>query len=247
MPSYDLVQSVGRALDILELVVNSETGLDLNGVVAFTFLKTATAHNLLRTLVAKGFLEKSRNPIRYYPGPILLNYRRSERDSNLFNHARPIMAQLAHSLGGEVRLCESVGMRTVSMLIASPSQSSVEQPRTPRETMIYGMGVVFQAYWSKREIAEYDKKYNFKLNGQKWGTREKLNRFLAGFRKNHVAMIPVRITGNHFRVAAPIFGWTGKMTAIICFTKPIKQTNAAFRQTCYQAIYKAGKELSFKR
>jgi len=244
MPHYELIQSVGRALDILELVVNSEFGMDLRTVANLTFLKNATAHNMLRTLVAKGFLEKRRKPIRYHPGPVLLNYRRSQRDAALFQRAKPILMNLTKSFGGEVRLCESVGMRTLSMLIASPGSLGVLQPYLPPEMIPYGIGVVFQAYWDKNAIAEFDKKYDFKKNGKKWGTRKKLNRFIADFKKRHLAMIPVRITGETFRVAAPIFGRDGKIIAIIYFFKPIEQTNATFRRQCCEAVRKAGAELS---
>ncbi|RPI61427.1 MAG: hypothetical protein EHM48_05665 [Planctomycetaceae bacterium] len=245
MPNYELIQSIGRALDILELVGNSESGMSLHLVVTRTHLKTATAHNILRTLAAKGFLVKRRNPIRYQAGPILLNIRRAQRDLELFNRVRPVLMSLANSLGGEARLSECVGMRSLGMLFVLPGQMGVMQPHLPQDMLPYGIGVVFQAYWSKSEIAEYDKKYNFAKNGKKWGSRQKLNRFLAEFKKRRVGMMPIRITGDHFRVAAPIFSRDGKVAAIICFIKPIEQTDAAFRDKCCQAVYQAGVALSY--
>jgi len=246
MPNYDLLQSVGRALDILELVGNSKVGMSRRVVVNITHLSNTTAFNMLRALVAKGFLVKRRNPIRYYPGPVLINFCRAQRDYELFQRAKPVLMNLANSLIGEARLGECVGLRMLSMLMVSAGQMGVMQPHLPHHMMPYGIGSVFQAYWDKQQQAEYEKSFPFARYGKKkWGSREIFNRFLAGFRKNRMTMIPVRRSGVHFRVAAPISGPGGNMVAIVCFIKPMKQTTATFRRKCCLAVYKAGVELSF--
>lgn len=58
MPQSELVQSVIRALDILRTVVESPNGMRLNEVADSCGLKVTTAHNLLRSLCARGFLSK---------------------------------------------------------------------------------------------------------------------------------------------------------------------------------------------
>ena len=50
MPGTELVQSVERALDILELVSDAENGLRLNEIASRINLKNSTVHNLIRTL-----------------------------------------------------------------------------------------------------------------------------------------------------------------------------------------------------
>ncbi|RPI61475.1 MAG: hypothetical protein EHM48_05580 [Planctomycetaceae bacterium] len=246
MPNYDLLQSVGRALDILELVGNSESGMSWRLVVDRTHLSNTTAFNMLRALVAKGFLVKRRNPIRYYPGPVLINFRRAQRDYELFQRAKPVLMNLANSFIGEARLCECVGLRILSMLMVAAGQLGVMQPHLPHFMRPYGIGSVFQAYWDKQQLADYEKNVPFAKHGKKkWGSRENFHRFLSGFRKNRVAMLPVYRSGDIFRVAAPIFGPGGNVVAIVCLIKPIAQTNATFRHKCCQAIRKAGVELSF--
>ncbi len=61
----NLVQSLTRGLDILECVGRSEQGLSVQQIAAETGLKPPTAHNLIRTLVAKGYLVRLASPIRY--------------------------------------------------------------------------------------------------------------------------------------------------------------------------------------
>ncbi len=61
MPSSELVQSVIRALDMLSAVAASPNGLRLNDVAQATGVKVTTAHNLLRTLAARGYVYKEDN------------------------------------------------------------------------------------------------------------------------------------------------------------------------------------------
>jgi DNA-binding IclR family transcriptional regulator len=65
----NLIQCVIRASDILRLVSRSADGLTLQRVANSLGLKSSTAHNLLRTLVAEGLLEKAPHPPRYVLGP----------------------------------------------------------------------------------------------------------------------------------------------------------------------------------
>ena len=71
MAHGNLVQSITRASDILVKVSRSRSGVALREVTGSLGLKTSTAHNLLRTLVAEGLLEKTLSPPRYWMGPLL--------------------------------------------------------------------------------------------------------------------------------------------------------------------------------
>lgn len=246
MSHYELVQSVERALDILELVANTEAGITRQCVIGRTRLKNTTVYNLLKTLVAKRYLVKQRNPIRYHAGPVLLNIRRAQRDYELFQRAKPILIRLANTMVAGVSLCENVGLRTLTMLSATFGKEYVTQELHPTFMLPYGIGDVFYAYWDRQQIAEYERRVPFaKYGRRRWKSRKTWNKFLAEFRQKRVAMIPVRLTGGHFRVAAPVFGPRGDVVAIVCLIKPIEQTNAAFRHKCCEAVRKAGVELSF--
>lgn len=76
MPGYEYIQSVSRALDILELLANSSKGLKLQHVASGLGVKRQTAHNLLRTLVHKGFVRKHSPPLVTGLGRL---FRRCER------------------------------------------------------------------------------------------------------------------------------------------------------------------------
>ena len=56
MANSDLVQSLLRGLDIVELLAAHPEGMRLNDLADATGLKKPTAHNLLRTLCARDFV-----------------------------------------------------------------------------------------------------------------------------------------------------------------------------------------------
>lgn len=65
------VQSVERALDVLEAMARAGTPLGISDVAAATGLADGTAHRLLRTLVARGYARQGLDR-RYALGPRLL-------------------------------------------------------------------------------------------------------------------------------------------------------------------------------
>lgn len=67
MAKSDYVLSLLKALDILRLVCASPDGMRLNEIADHLELKKPTAYNLIRTLRARGFLDKD-NANRYYAG-----------------------------------------------------------------------------------------------------------------------------------------------------------------------------------
>ena len=63
-----MVQSLLKAIDILRLIAGSENGMRLNEIAEAFDMKKTTVHNLIRTLRARGFLEKD-SANRFIPGP----------------------------------------------------------------------------------------------------------------------------------------------------------------------------------
>ena len=70
MANSDLVQSLLRGLDLVEMLADHPEGMYLNDLAARAGLKKPTAHNLLRTLVSRGFAARDEAG-RYTAGPAL--------------------------------------------------------------------------------------------------------------------------------------------------------------------------------
>jgi IclR family transcriptional regulator, KDG regulon repressor len=99
----DLVQSVVRAFDILEALGRSEQGLGVTELARKLELKAPTTHNLLRTLVARGYAAKDRDGQRYRLGlacaPLGRAYAHRLR---IPEAARPAIEDLARRLNESV-------------------------------------------------------------------------------------------------------------------------------------------------
>ncbi|NJK93239.1 MAG: helix-turn-helix domain-containing protein [Blastochloris sp.] len=73
IPGNASVQSVERALSILEAVLAEPEGVSLAGLSATLGLKKPTLFALAGTLVSRGYLRKSDSPARYHRGPFCRN------------------------------------------------------------------------------------------------------------------------------------------------------------------------------
>ena len=115
MPSSDLVQALSRGLMLLELLANSEGGMTLQQLCQELELKPATVHNLLRTLMARSYVEKLSKPTRYTLGVSLfelveqhrgrdLQRRVGKAMSTIFNRFNFARVTYSEAIGGEVFL-----------------------------------------------------------------------------------------------------------------------------------------------
>ena len=94
MPHSELVQSLLRAVDVLELVAQSERGLSLGEVCNSLGLKQPTAHNLIRTLIARDYVQKTTSPVRYRLGPAVARLAEERQNHTVVRQASMIMNDL---------------------------------------------------------------------------------------------------------------------------------------------------------
>ena len=88
-----LIQSLERAIDILELIRDNSNSIRATDVADHLGLGVATAHNIIRTLYARGYLAQDENN-RYLLGPECFK---------LFNNAGSSFEDLRRIVEGPVR------------------------------------------------------------------------------------------------------------------------------------------------
>ncbi|MCX8997446.1 IclR family transcriptional regulator [Rhizobiaceae bacterium BDR2-2] len=100
-----LIQSVDRALTLLELLADAPQELRLQDLARMANLKTPTCHHILNTLVARGYASKLAQPRSYYLGPRVaeLAAMRGTR-FDIVREARPILQRLHAEAHARVRL-----------------------------------------------------------------------------------------------------------------------------------------------
>lgn len=91
------VQSVERALGLLEVLGSAGGPLGLTEIIAATGLPLATVHRLLATLAGRGYVRQDPESRRYVLGPGVLRLREPV-DRLLATWARPHLSLLAHTV-----------------------------------------------------------------------------------------------------------------------------------------------------
>lgn len=111
------VQSVDRALDILETLAAAKNGLPLSDLAARVNLNASTCHHLVQTLLQRSYVEQDAETKRYALGNRILHlqYGRTQQ-IDLAAQALPILRQLNETTGEAIHLATLQGMDLVTLL-----------------------------------------------------------------------------------------------------------------------------------
>ncbi|MDE3113193.1 MAG: IclR family transcriptional regulator [Chloroflexota bacterium] len=89
------VQSVDRALDLLEALASSEGEVSITSLANRTALHVSTVHRLLTTLLRRGYVRQNPDTSRYFTGAKLATLAEGRSRFNELRHrARPVLRAL---------------------------------------------------------------------------------------------------------------------------------------------------------
>jgi len=169
MPQSELVQSVIRALDILRAVVEAPNGLRLNEAADACGLKVTTAHNLLRSLCARGFVLKDASG-RFVSGTAIPELAHTHSSNRLLENAARLLPGVAKRLPKAVVTFSCMTPDSVRCLLRmSPDRpAQIQKP----------LNLTFAPYTSVSAIClqataanadEFERRWNFQDCGlQRW-------------------------------------------------------------------------------
>ncbi len=200
MANSDLVQSLLRGLELVELLAGHPEGLRLNELAEKTGLKKPTAHNLLRTLCARDFAVGSGDG-RYTAGPAFFAAAEQIRRSERLRDAERALLELACRFGGHVLTVATLTPGAVKCVLrVSPDLPGVVQHPESRTFMPYSSAsaIVLQST-NPQEAATLESLYPFDEYGVGlWGdaagfaaVRDRVLRerhFMRMDRNGHVAL-----------------------------------------------------------
>lgn len=190
MAQSDYVLSLLKALDILKLVCASPDGMRLNEIADRLALKKPTTHNLVRTLRARGFLDKD-DANRYFAGSAIQELS-SLRNNTILLKAAGRELRKFHRLFPDVILTfsELSPGGVECRLRMSPDRPGELQQGTP------GASVSFVPYVSASAVClqscaanagAFEQNFPFAEYGvARWGTEE---RFLEVKRKVRAELV----------------------------------------------------------
>jgi len=217
MPGSELVQSLLRGLDALLLVAQAEDGMRLGELASRLDLKTSTIHNLLRTLAARGLVDK-RHDNRYVLGPMVAKLARVQHNRSLLRRAGEALERLHRDLPDCIlTFSESSGGQVRCRLRISPDQPNLLQRNLDLSFSPYtnASGLVLQAY-ADHELRDQIRRQSpfHEQAAHLWGTVETLDRFLAETRRQGYAT-PNFAGQTTWLIATPVLDGENRLLGIL--------------------------------
>ncbi len=216
------IQSVERAVELVELLVGHEGGLRLKELAEYLGVQPPTARNLLRTLEKKRLV--ARSGMLYVAGPVLTEWavvlesrewiqRCGEGMSAIVERFPSAVSTLAQAVGGSVRV----------RLRMSPDRRGILQRPADVTFGMYSSisALVVQAYSGPEQVAELRRHTSFLEYGSHlWKSESKLESFLAETRKLGYGVMPFD-TERWLRVAVPVWQAGHHLAGVVGISMPV--------------------------
>jgi len=238
MPSNDLVQSLTRGLRILEAVAEAEDGLGVGQLAAALGLKRPTAHNLARTLAARGYLSAVGEPARYRLGPAMPELLGRHDQRALLRRVEQAMRRgQAATPGASWVYAEATGPE---FRVALRSSSRIERPtRDVLHPYDSATALCFLAFAGDGLRAAHAERYPFaSYHGEVWESTHQLEAFIATARRRGYAQPPAPRQGG-FRISAPVFGANHELHGMLGLHRPGPADRAVRRTLAAQLLNQA--------
>lgn len=216
----DTVKSAGRVLDILELLSRSEKPMALKDLVSALALPKSSAHALLQTLQARGYVERDtadryglNESLRQSPGWI------GGPEAHLAAVARPVMERLRDDLDESVFLGVRAGRGDVKVIAKSVSRAQIRYDSDDpglRPAYCTGMGRILLAYWDKKSADAYLMRTRLRAFTPRTVTDAgKLRAILSRVSADGYAILEEEYVLGGSATAAPVIGGDGTVVAAL--------------------------------
>ena len=173
MPGSEMVQSVLKALDMLRAATEAPGGMRLAELATVSGLKKTTAHNLVRTLCARGFLAKEADG-RFGPGVAVQELARLSRHHAVLDEAARWMRAFADAWPSAViTFSELTPAGIVCKMRLSPDRPGEMQHPLDRLFAPYLTVTALCLQATGSQAAEYERHFPFDEYGAgRWKTLE---------------------------------------------------------------------------
>jgi DNA-binding IclR family transcriptional regulator len=214
------VKSAARVLDILELLSRAEEPMALKDLVSVLALPKSSAHALMQTLQARGYVERDAAD-RYVLNESL---RRSSSwiggpEAHLAAVARPVMERLRDDLEESVFLGVRAGRGDVKVIAKSVSRAQIRYDSVDpglRPAYCTAMGRILLVYWDKKSADAYLARTRLRAFTPRTVTDAgKLRTILARVAVDGHAIVEEEYVLGGSATAAPVFGGDGTVVAAL--------------------------------
>ena len=211
MPGNEPVQSLSRGLDIIIAVSESGDGLRLNEISEALGLKQSTAHNLVKTLKMKGFVEKCEDG-RLRLGGVLGRLSGNDGASKLHAVMAKAMLALSAKLPMAVLTFSVAQGADVSVVlrVSGDAPGLVQRPQSMNFHLYYNVSALACLAFAEQEKLSWLRlNHPFMEEGAKhWKDVKALEGYLEDTRRQGYAASPFDESGE-LRAAAPLRSSSG--------------------------------------
>ncbi len=243
-PSRRAVGSVARAVQVLDVLAASDSGLGVNEVARRLGVNASTASRLLATLQEAGLVERTdAGPYRLGLKLIALSDRVLAQ-LDVRQLARPLLARLVDATGETATLSLPGEGETVTVdFVPSPasvvSMARVGRPSIPHATAV---GKVMLAFGGGLDDLKGAPLIAF--TERTITDAGELARELSAIRERGYAEAVGEREPDLAAVAAPVFGRDARLAAILGIQGPASRLPAAARRAVREPLFAAAAELS---
>jgi len=242
------VQSVARALQILETVAASAAGVGVRELARATKLKTPTTHGLIKTLAAEGYLCQDEATGKYGLGhKCFLLAGVCARARVLPGVAVPHMETLASDTGETVLLAMMRGrdIAWAAHTLGTRRLVANLEDYPPPDSYETVTGRVLLAFAPPDHLAEFLRAHPLsKSTGEHIRTRAELDEELEAIRKRGYAVIRRRRADSLSAVGAPIRNHAGSVVAAVGISMPSTRFRNPHLTTIVESVRRAADRIS---
>lgn len=243
-----VIQSVDRALQILEFLALHPEGVSLSDVSSSLRLPRPTTHHLLSTLRQRGFVVQDTRYGRYRCGTKLtVLATASWRGVDLLGESRPVMLEFTYRTGEVVTLCILEHERVLILDRISPNQLLPSLLDTGRSAPAYctAAGKVLIAYLPQ-SIADH---LLSTCDRQRWTPNtvidpEELHEQFASIRRTGLGIDREEWKDGLFCIASPIFDFSGHAVAALSCSMATTRIDTDKLRGCERALKHACQAIS---
>ena len=242
------IQSVARALDLLECLASVEGGMALSELAKRLNLRATTIHNILKTLRLRGYVTQEADGARYRLGLKCYDLARNAmRERNLPELARTSLQKLAAEADETVVLSVLEQSEVYFIAhVASQQMLAVTYNRTwAKDGYFTASGRVLLAFADAITLDRYVAAHPLPSSTQSGlQSREELERELAKVRREGYAMLRREGATAVCAVAAPIHDFSGKVIAGVGLSLPALRFHGEHRKTVIDSLCRTASEIS---
>ena len=217
------IQSIHRALDILEFLVENGTGTKLSEIAEHCNLNKTTAFHIVKTLESRNYIEQSPDSLKYKTGGKLFTIGfAAYKGIDLNKICQPYMERLLQTYNETVSLYHYCKMENGMMALCI---SCMESDHSVHVSTAVGkllpltntaVGKLYLSALSEDRLAPI-----LEAEHAAPGLRDQL----ASIRKDHYCVEREEYEDGVVNIAVPIYKYSGRVMAVICISIPVHRVS----------------------